>query len=230
MKPLSDLIGFSYTDSLRHPGDAGEPLTEFAFQRKVVVTEFLPDNLPPAFRCRDYSLMTNNVSASFISTGGKSEGIEVYLVAKGFDAECCTIDEIRITWKITLLKNRRVSVAKPERSDFEGGNAGWVAEFPDIEIVPGPNPERADVHSPKSFERAIGCLYKVDFTVHGENFPVDLPADVHGMPVIEGKVSYAAFTMNIIPMQNRTGHASAGPTLVMKKVEKISEVTSFTES
>jgi hypothetical protein len=204
--PLAPLVGYRYEDSVRYPGDPGGPLLECRFRRRVEHPWYLPDDLPPAFDRASHPFRANPIRVSFIGSGGKGKGLQVLVIANGFDPDEYEIDEIRLGWDIQEYRPQQSAAAKPIAYIFDDGSAGWVAEFPDVEIQPGINPKHPDVYTQKGMERHFQRHVNVDFLILGGDFPE--PVRTGGRPDFEGGPKEPSVDIYMIPLENREGRMS----------------------
>ena len=206
LQPLAKLVGYRYEDSVRYFGDPGEPLLECRFKRRVEHPWYLPDDLPSAFDRASHPFRANPVYVSFIGSGGKGQGLEVFVIANGFDPDGCEIDEIRLGWDIQEYRPQKTAATKPVGYEFSDGRCGWVAEFPDVEIQPGINPKHPEVYTQKGIDRHFQRHVNVDFLIRGGQFPE--PVRTGGRPDFEGGPKEPSVDICMIPLQNREGGAS----------------------
>jgi len=143
---LASLIGFR-EDILSIPLDEEEeggpkPFCVIRMKDKLGKLDFLADqDAPPAVAEASGSL--DKISFSFYPTGGEGRGLNVLVIACGFDPKGFKIREARLRpWVDGTPWNKETwHYAEAQRQEFKEGSKGWVLRFPDIEISRGIKPE-----------------------------------------------------------------------------------------
>ncbi|MEA4897034.1 MAG: hypothetical protein VB115_02195 [Christensenellaceae bacterium] len=205
LNPLGAIIGFSAADAARCSDDPGQPLQTYAFKRQQPIPEYLPDQLRPAFRRIGYWREQDVPTAAFLSAGGHGQGVEVLIVAPGVDAGTLDGAGIRLARAFNLQRERNDIEARLESIPLEGGGVGWLAEFPDAEILSGPNPDHPQAHRPDGLDRNMRRTYYV-FLTERKGFTLKPP----GEPVSEGD---PLVHVQIMPVGNRSGWAAVSTAL-----------------
>jgi hypothetical protein len=201
LQPLGRMIGFSAKDAARYPDDPGKPRMVCAYKREKIVPEYLSNDLPPAFLPAGYALEQGSLVVSFTSGGGHSHGIGALIASNGFDGSGLEIQSIRIARAFYHFRERKDIEAKPKKVRFEDRRIGWVAAFPDAEILPGANPDHPKANSLEGLERQDHRKYYVIFPAW-DGWVIRNTMDMTTL----GK----ELTMDVylIPLQNRKGEAA----------------------
>lgn len=199
LQPLARMIGFSAEDAARYPDDPGKPRMVCAYKRKKIVPEYLPNELPPAFLPAGYALEQGSWMVSFTSGGGYSQGIGALVVSNGFEGGELEIQSIRVARAFYHFRERKDSEAKPKKVRFEDGRIGWVATFPDAEILPGANPDHPKANGLEGLERQSHRKYFVIFPAW-DGWAIRNTMDMTAL----GR----ALDVYLIPLQNRKGEAA----------------------
>lgn len=201
LQPLAKLVGYRYEDSVRYFGDPGEPLLECRFKRRVEHPWYLPDDLPPTFQPSGFRHEQGSLMTSFFSRGGQGRGVELLLVANGFDADELGLSGVRFTRNFYNLRERRDIEAVPKRVRIDDGRTGWVAAFLEAEILPGDNPNHPKARTLEGLERRSHREYYVTFLLPGgwlTKLAEHTASSKAGL----------ALDIYLAPMQNREGGAS----------------------
>ena len=85
---------------------------------------------------------------------------------------------------------------------LEGGGTGWLASFPDAEILSGPNPDHPQARGPSGLDRSTRRTYHVFFPER-KGFVLKPPEE----PATEGD---PLVHVQLMPTQNRSGWATVG--------------------
>lgn len=199
LQPLARLIGFSSVDTVRYPDDPGEPLMVCTFKRRKEIPEYLPDNLLPAFRSAGYTLEQGSLMVSYTSDGGYGQGIGVLIVANGIDAGQLKIKSIGVSRAFHYFRESNVKEAEAKQVQFDNGHFGWVAKFPDVEILAGTNPDHPKVNSLEGIERQNHRKYYVIFAV--ESSTTRFSTEITALD------TNLAIDVYLVPLLNKAGEA-----------------------
>lgn len=150
---------FGYTPEVLFIDEEAKPFAEFCFDLpgEEAVPFLMPEDAPVAFEVTCGHLGVNPETLSFYSCGGAGRGVRILLQAQDYDAETWEAPCIEISNEI----NKRCGYPPPEeysakvvpkRAVFNDGSKGWVAEFPDVPMFRGVNPDSPQRRSMKAWK------------------------------------------------------------------------------
>ena len=150
---------FGYTPEVLFIDEDAKPFAEFCFDLpgEEAVPFLMPEDAPVAFEVTCGHFNVNPGILSFCSCGGAGRGVRILLQAQDYDAETWEAPCIEISNEI----NKRCGYPPPEeysakvvpkRAVFNDGSKGWVAEFPDVPLFRGVNPDSPQRRSMKAWK------------------------------------------------------------------------------
>ena len=173
---------FGYTPEVLFSDEEAKPFAEFCFDLpgEEAVPFLMPEDAPVAFEVTCGHLGVNPETLSFCSCGGAGRGVRILLQAQDYDAETWEAPCIEISNEI----NKRCGYPPPEeysakvvpkRAVFNDGSKGWVAEFPDVPMFRGVNPDSPQRRSMKAWKIEQAIEYHVHIALCDVRFRTPEP-------------------------------------------------------
>ena len=173
---------FGYTPEVLFIDEEAKPFAEFCFDLpgEEAVPFLMPEDAPVAFEVTCGHLGVNPETLSFCSCGGAGRGVRILLQAQDYDAETWEAPCIEISNEI----NKRCGYPPPEeysakvvpkRAVFNDGSKGWVAEFPDVPMFRGVNPDSPQRRSMKAWKIEQAIEYHVHIALCDVRFRTPEP-------------------------------------------------------
>lgn len=173
---------FGYTPEVLFIDEEAKPFAEFCFDLpgEEAVPFLMPEDAPVAFEVTCGHLGVNPETLSFCSCGGAGRGVRILLQAQDYDAETWEAPCIEISNEI----NKRCGYPPPEeysakvvpkRAVFNDGSKGWVAEFPDVPLFRGVNPDSPQRRSMKAWKIEQAIEYHVHIALCDVRFRTPEP-------------------------------------------------------
>ncbi len=173
---------FGYTPEVLFIDEDAKPFAEFCFDLpgEEAVPFLMPEDAPVAFEVTCGHLGVNPETLSFCSCGGAGRGVRILLQAQDYDAETWEAPCIEISNEI----NKRCGYPPPEeysakvvpkRAVFNDGSKGWVAEFPDVPMFRGVNPDSPQRRSMKAWKIEQAIEYHVHIALCDVRFRTPEP-------------------------------------------------------
>lgn len=173
---------FGYTPEVLFIDEDAKPFAEFNFELpgEEGVPFLMPEDAPVALAVTCCHLGVNPGILSFYSCGGVGRGVRILMQAQDYDAE---------TWEAPCIKlsneiNKNCGYPAPEeysakvvpkRAVFNDGSKGWVAEFPDVPLFRGVNPDSPQRRSMKAWKIEQAINYHVSIALCDERFRTPEP-------------------------------------------------------
>lgn len=173
---------FGYTPEVLFIDEDAPPFAELHFDLPggEAVPFLMPEDAPVAFEVTCGHLGVNPETLSFCSCGGAGRGVRILLQAQDYDAETWEAPCIEISNEI----NKRCGYPPPEeysakvvpkRAVFNDGSKGWVAEFPDVPMFRGVNPDSPQRRSMKAWKIEQAIEYHVHIALCDVRFRTPEP-------------------------------------------------------
>ena len=149
---------FGYTPEVLFIDEEAKPFAEFCFDQpgEEAVPFLMPEDAPVAFEVTCGHLGVNPEILSFYSCGGAGRGVRILLQAQDYDAE---------TWEAPCI----------EISNEINKRKGWVAEFPDVPMFRGVNPDSPQRRSMKAWKIEQAIEYHVHIALCDARFRTPEP-------------------------------------------------------
>ncbi|MBE5809884.1 MAG: hypothetical protein E7318_02995 [Clostridiales bacterium] len=173
---------FGYTPEVLFIDEDAKPFAEFNFDLpgEEAVPFLMPEDAPVAFEVTCGHFNVNPGKLSFYSCGGVGRGVRILMQAQDYDAETWEAPCIEISNEI----NKRCGYPPPEeysakvvpkRAVFNDGSKGWVAEFPDVPMFRGVNPDSPQRRSMKAWKIEQAINYHVSIALCDGRFRIPEP-------------------------------------------------------